>query len=145
MGVFYHSNREETETTSFHHTEHTPRRALHCNGSQPSKCWESCCGDSPNPKITSLLLQNCNFTTAKNRTVSIWYIEFLISSPSERVIDPQRSCDPQVENSHCLVSLGQFFQISTQCTCDCKQLYVEIGLSEATKLSSTVYVRRDTV
>lgn len=62
----------------------------------------SCCGGPPTVILFSLLLHDCNFASVMNHDVNTWCAEYL--NPSEKVVWPQRGCDPQVQNHWPIVS-----------------------------------------
>lgn len=53
---------------------------------------------TPTIKSFSWLLHNCIFADVMNHNISIRYAGYLISVSHERVVEPQRGHDPQVEN-----------------------------------------------
>ena len=58
----------------------------------------------PTIQLLSLTLYSCNFSTVINISVNIWCMVNLKGS-LWKVVWPQGSCDPQVENHHCKASV----------------------------------------
>jgi hypothetical protein len=46
---------------------------------------------TPNHKVISLLLYNCNFATLVNCNINIWYVEYLICDPGKDCSVPKES------------------------------------------------------